>query len=257
MAPLGTAAAAAVEGFLRSKRGSRSLRDDVVVALLAFFSSKGISLKDLPTTPPAVKLEHEEWLAEWADYAKDAGLADESDRNNVTRWINSDESFTANGVRAGKAYAVAAALTKKGMTIDRADELAIASALADADAGEMRSQCRSIEVIWIVYTGRSPGDNEREWFTANRQAAQLDEGGEVPTVDIRLCKDYAKQLATTTVTTLERALRDRSGLTWQTYQQTVAERLNTYGYSKAAMMWSKICHFARSQNMGQIQRELK
>jgi hypothetical protein len=169
--PLGTTEAAAVEGFLRSKRGQRALHDHVVQQLLAFFVAKSISLNELSTTPPASKAELEEWMQEWRDYAHDAKLTDRSDANNVARWVQCIEATTAHGARSGKAHAVADALLKKGFAIDRGAELTIASALLESEAGALAQQARSVEVIWIIYTGQSPGEEDREWFLARRQAA--------------------------------------------------------------------------------------
>ena len=56
------------------------------------------------------------------------------------------------GLRSGKAFAVADALTKRGITIDRAAELAISAALATAEQGDMRAQCRAFDVIYGVRT---------------------------------------------------------------------------------------------------------
>ena len=71
------------------------------LALLALFASKGLALLELPTTPPATKSELEEWAEEWRDYAVDAGLTDKSDKNNVARWIASDESGVPEVLHSG------------------------------------------------------------------------------------------------------------------------------------------------------------
>jgi hypothetical protein len=215
--PLGAVEAAALEGFLRSKRGQRSLQTHVVTKLLAYFVAKSVSLNELSTTPPASKAELEEWLNEWKDYAHDAQLTDRSDVNNVARWAHQLESTTSSGVRSGKAHAVADALTKKGLTIDRGAELTIAAALMESEQGELAQQARSVEVIWIIYTGQSPGEEDREWFIARRQAACSLVPGEDPPVDVRLCKSYSKQHAATRVVTLERALLSKDQQTWPQY----------------------------------------
>jgi hypothetical protein len=247
---LGATEKAAVEGFLRSKRGQRALHDSVATKLLEFFAAKSISLPELSTTPPASKAELDEWLNEWRDYAHDAALTDRSDINNVARWIQSLESTTASGVRSGKAHAVADALTKKGIAIDRGGELTIAAALMESEQGELSQQSRSVEVIWIIYTGQSPGEEDRDWFIARRQAAVSLVAGEDPPVDIRLCKSYAKQHSTTRVVTLERALLSKDQHTWPQYCLNTVERLNSYGFVAAAMRFNKVVSFARNQNPG-------
>ena len=50
--PLSTTDAAAVEGFLRSRRGTRELRDHVVTSLLTYFTATNQLLRNLPTAPP-------------------------------------------------------------------------------------------------------------------------------------------------------------------------------------------------------------
>jgi hypothetical protein len=246
--PLGSTEAAAVEGFLRSKRGQRTLHAHVVDHLLKFFVAKSVSLGELSTTPPASKAELEEWMSEWRDYAHDAKLTDRSDVNNVARWVQSMESSTAHGMRSGKAHAVADALTKKGLTVDRGVEMTIAAALLESEQGEMNAQVRSVEVVWIIYTGQSPGDEEREWFQSCRQAAVGTYGGDDPPVDIRLCKSYAKQHSTTRVLTLERALLSKDQHSWPQYCLMTTEKLNSYGYVAAAIRFNKVVAFARNQN---------
>ena len=49
-----------MRGFLRSKRGDRTLRDHVAVALLDHFAALGITLRELPATPPAAKEDLEQ-----------------------------------------------------------------------------------------------------------------------------------------------------------------------------------------------------
>jgi hypothetical protein len=168
----------------------------------------------------------------------------------VARWVQSLESTTASGVRTGKAHAVADALTKKGITIDRSAELTITAALMESDRGELSQQSRSVEVIWIIYTGQSPGEDDRDWFLARRQAAVSTAAGEDPPVDVRLCKSYAKQHATTRVVTLERALLSKDQHTWPQYCLNTVERLNSYGFVAAAMRFNKVVSFARNQNPG-------
>lgn len=88
------------------------------------------------------------------DHAQDAGLTGNADPKNVARWASSVESSTGAGAgaRSGKAHAVADALARRGTVIDSAAELTIAAALLDAEQGELRLQCRSVEVVWIIYT---------------------------------------------------------------------------------------------------------
>ena len=95
------------------------------------------------STPAAI----EEWVEEWKDYARSAGLTDVADINNVGRWIKEDLSLRSEGLRAGKAAAVADALARKGFRLDRASELAIDAALAAADAGDAVAQCRHLVVF--------------------------------------------------------------------------------------------------------------
>ena len=47
----------------------------------------------------------------WTDYAESAGLTDKAQINNVGRWIREDDAFAVVGLRTGKAFAVADALT--------------------------------------------------------------------------------------------------------------------------------------------------
>jgi hypothetical protein len=192
MAPLGTAETAAVTSFFSSKRGDRALIEPVRDALVQYCVDKGTTLPELNAARPAHTSREPAWLAEWGDRAVAAGVTDTLDKNNVVRWIEEDDVSAANGgTRSGKAAAVADALTRKGFAVDRAAELAISAALAEADAGEMQAQCECIEVVWILYLGKSPGEEERAAYMEMKQAGS---NGSKPTVDIRLIKAYAKQL---------------------------------------------------------------
>ena len=256
--PLGSAESAALEGALRSKRGRHALHEHVVVALLAFFKSKNLSLRELESlTPPANQSEHADWLEEWRDYARDSGLSDSSDVNNVARFVGTDPSVTGVGQRSGKAFAVANALSQKGVTLDAAAELAIAAALVDAEQGEMVDQCRSVECVWIVYTGQSPGEEVRTWLMEHRSAAGKRVGAEGVRIDPRTCSTYVKLLKGTSVMVLERALRNRSGLLWTKYYQVVMEQLTIAGLTLAATRLMKLEHFAEQQNSGQPDRKMR
>lgn len=100
-----------------------------------------------------------------------------------------------------------------------------------------------------------PGDEERLWFEERRHAAILTGSGKDPKVDIRRCKSYGKQMSTTTVLTLERALRERSGVLWTRYFQDTTERLQTAGFAAAASRWQAVVNFARNQNLNDSARE--
>ena len=256
--PLSTTDAAAVEGFLRSRRGTRELRDHVVTSLLTYFTATNQLLRNLPTTPPPREDQASGWLEEWRDYAGDAGLTAASDVNNVVRWIqDADSSGDPSSQRAGKAAAVATALVRQGIAIDRAGEMAIASAITTVEQGELTQQCRSVEVVWILYTGQSPGEEARAWFKGQRQSV-LGQAGDDPKVDVTLFRQYAKQLSTTTVVTLERALStlgDPVGMRWLRYYQRVLDMLQQLGYNLAAIMFTKVVGYAKEQTLGDVARE--
>ena len=55
-----------------------------------------------------------------------------------------------------------------GISIDRDAERAIAKTLMTTEHGELRSQCRSVDVIWVIYLGQLPGEDERMWFEERR-----------------------------------------------------------------------------------------
>ena len=184
-----------------------------------------------------------------------AKIDDSYDIKLVGRWINQDEAASASGLRTGKAFAVTDALSKKGVTLDRAQELAITAALADADQGDMHAQCRHVDVIWHIYTGQSPGEDERALFIEKRHACIGNNSGRDLTVDIRLFKSYAKQLSTTSVPTLERALIDKAGSVWQHYYGAKIAWLNSNGFTHAAMRFIAVVAFADVISGGQWQKK--
>ena len=209
MVALGEAGKAALRAFFGTKRGTRQLIENSQEKLVEYFAGKGVGQRQLPLEkPPPDDLSS--WVDEWKEYAASAGITDTADINNVGRWINSNEVDGRAG-RSGKAAAVADALLRRGKDVDRADELAIASALLDVEKGESEAQCRSVDVIWIVMTGQSPGEEDRAWFEAQRSSKIAVKEGEDPRVDVRLAKGYYKQHKETSVMTLERALlKDRT-----------------------------------------------
>ena len=167
MAPLTGAEKAAIEGFTRSKRGTRVLRPPVASTLAAYFVNNGTTLPELPTARPSDPARLESWAAEWTDYAVAAGITDTADKGNVGRWIAEEDGAASTGLRSGKVHAVADALAKKGVVLDRAHEMAISAALAQADKGDLAAQCRNFEVIWYIYMAQSPGEEERAEFLDN------------------------------------------------------------------------------------------
>ena len=257
---LDAASAAAVEGVLRTKRGVRTLFEPVVLALLAYFKAKDLSVVNLPLDPPSSAADVEDWKEEWSDYAKDAGLTATSDVNNVVRWIASaDVAAGTVAGRAGKAAAVADALAKRGIAVDRPAELAISAALNVVDAGALIAQCQSVQCVWVLYLGKLPGDEDAEWYSQQREAATLHGSGlddDEWTIDLRLCPSYAKQLKNTSVATLERALMDKTGGLWSIYKGQTINRLNSTGLEKAAVRLLQLCGKAEQISAGDRAMEL-
>ena len=93
-------------------------------------------------------------MEEWTDTATAAGITDTLDVKNVGRWMMEVDSSSSAGLRSGKAFAVADALAKKGVVLDRSHEMATTAALAQADKGDMRQQCRHVDVIWNLSLSR-------------------------------------------------------------------------------------------------------
>ena len=107
-------ALAAVEAFFASKRGDRTLRKDDQAALVDFVKGLGLTLAELRIDKPLAPARHAAWLDEWSDMGTDAGVTGNFNSNNLKRWIDEEDALAVAGVRAGKACAVADALTKKG-----------------------------------------------------------------------------------------------------------------------------------------------
>ena len=254
--PVTVAERAELESFFQSRRGTRVLIPSSVAALTTYFASKGTTLRELTTLAPEAASRLEDFRSEWFDAATAATITDKMDANNLVRWICEDDSAAvAGGLRSGKAFAVADALIKRGFTIDRATELTISSALAQADAGDTRQQCRSVEVVWMLYLGQLPGDAERKAFAEMRAASARTDDVD-PTIDIRLFKAYYKQVSVTTVPTLERALRDKTGRAWQAYYSERITQLNNNGYDKAATQFIAVVSYARKLANNDITWEL-
>ena len=255
MAPVGAAEKAALDAFFKGKRGERVLIEQVAVALRDYFATKGTTLPELQTSRPLDPTRVQDFQEEWADVAAAAGVSDRLDARNVVRWIMEDTGTAAvvGGSRLGKAAAVADALVKKGIAVDRMAELAIATAIAEADAGDMKSQCRDVAVVWLIYTGQLPGEDERRLFSEKRMACMVED--QDPLIDVRLFKAYSKQHTTTTVPTLERALRESTGRVWQDYNAHVGRLLDESGFTHASKRWAKVVNYARKVSGGDQARE--
>ena len=102
--PLGGPEKAALEAFVKSRRGQRVLIASSQDKLIAYFDGKAVAVTELTTTPPVVKDELDEWKEEWRDYARSAGIGDKVDRDRVVMWL---EKLSA-GPGASKATGVAA-----------------------------------------------------------------------------------------------------------------------------------------------------
>ena len=95
------------------------------------------------------------------------------------------------------------------------------------------------------------------WFEERRHGSSMRMVEDAdPVVDLRTNEAYCKQHKNSSMTTLERALLDKTGMKWQRYQQLVQERLNENGFSAAASRFNKVCQFAKSANFGNMGREL-
>ena len=256
--PLDAAEKLALKQFLSKKRATREVRDLTVTKLVAYFGARGQSVLVLPVAPPHGVKAMSAWVDEWKEYAKDAGVDNEPDINNLARWFEEDE-HASSGVRTGKAAAVADALLRQGVPVTRDTELAVASALVAAEQGEAAAQHRDVGSVWVIYTGQSPGEEERAWFADQRAAKVVGLGNDDqdPKVDIRMCKTYYKQHSSTSVDTLERALlKDRSGATWARYYQSTIETLQQVGLHHASRRWIEVCGWAKRQYAADLKSEL-
>ena len=173
--PMSDADKVALRTFLSTRRGEKVLQPDIQREMLTYLIAKNRPLRELPIHPPDDQVELESLVAEWADYAEAAGL-DKPDARNVERWISRKDGGVMRSERGGKAVAVADALAAHGHTVDRDVERLIAGALVKSEQGEQRAQCCSVEVVWLVYLGQSPGEEDRKWFEDRRHGSSLSQG---------------------------------------------------------------------------------
>ena len=254
MAPLSEAETRVLQDFFTSRRGTRCLIAASAEKLVGYFQAKGTPLAELPTTRPADSSRVDAWLEEWTDAAEAAGITDKLDVKNVARFMGEEDTAARAGTRSGKAAAVADALVRKGFAVDRATELAISTAIAQADAGDMQAQCRDVNVVWLIYVGQSPGEEGKIQFLAKRNATNSADGSD-PSIDLRLFASHAKQMSKTSVPTLERALRDRTGATWANYSPHVQKLLVENGYMHASQRWMRVYNYAKQMSGGHSARE--
>ena len=118
---------AALDAFFKGKRGERVLIEPVAVALRDYFAAKGTTLPELATARPVDPTKVQDFQDEWSDAAAAAGVSDRLDARNVVRWIMEDVGggLATGSSRLGKAAAIAEALVKKGLAVDRVAEMAI------------------------------------------------------------------------------------------------------------------------------------
>ena len=261
MAPLGDPEKAALRAWLQEKRQDRKLRAEIVTSLLTYFTARGTGLDDLGTSPPpaATPEDLEDWLQDWAEYAKSSGLTDSADVRAVQMWVKRSGRAEDAGTRSGNAAAVADALTKRGLVLDRDAEHTIANALLKANQGARAAQCRDVAVVWILYTGQSPGEDDRAWFAERRNEAAMrgSSDGMDPRVDIRKAPSYGEQHRRTTILTLERALRDFTGSGWENYYGEVVQMLQQEGFGEAALVLIALDAYARGQYLNDVKRRLQ
>ena len=162
----------ALRSFLTTRRGGRVLQDDIQVSLHTYFVAKNRPLRELTTEPPEDAEELASLVAEWRLYAEAATL-DAPDVHIVAEWVKKADGGARRAERGGKAVAVADALAAAGVTIDRDVERVIAKTLIEHEHGELRSQCRMVDVIWIIYLGQLPGVEERLWFEDKRHGSSM------------------------------------------------------------------------------------
>ena len=260
MGALNDAQTAAMLAFLKTRRGDKELKpDELVEAMLKYLKAKGIPVNELETLAPGASEEDkEDFIQQWREYAVAAGVDDVPSVNLVGRWISRPEGHSQRSARSGKLAVIADVLARHGHVIDRETEAHVMSALVNVDKGATEEQSSCVEVIWIIYTGQSPGVEERTWFEEKRAASVMMTDGKQPKVDVRRCKGYYKELAANSAMTLERALfKDKTGTSWALYYQNTVGMLQNLGYGAAASRFMKVCSFAKKVSKGIIEHELE
>ena len=127
---------------------------------------------------------------------------------------------------------------------------AISTAININNSGELRSQCESIDTIFILYLGRVATGEESAWYMPQLMEAKAAcEGvnGKVATVDIKQMVSYSRQHTKSTSTTLEKALQKNTPNVWRHYKGKTLERLGTHGLPHAAQRFMALTLHAEEQ----------
>ena len=249
MAPLSTAEADAWEAFLRLRRSDRKLIDGVVAKLVAYFKAKGVTLDEVDKDPPSSVAALADYEEEWRDYAVAAGIDDVADKGNLVRYMRTGACAPGEGRGAGPAAAVADALSAAGLTLSKAQHVAVSTALRVANAGEADSQCTGATCIFLLYLGRVGTGEDLEWFEPQLSAAQAsgtDPSGPLVTVDFKSLPSYSKMHLKTTNTTLERALQSPRAELWNHYSSKLMDNLGAHGLPYAAQRMMKLVSMSRA-----------
>ena len=115
----------------------------------------------------------------------------------------------------------------------------IEAAMAEADAGNEKEQCCCALAVWFIYFGRSPLQEETDWWNLQFHAGGGLSGGRV---EITKCPSYMKihQKAPASCLTLERALQKPSEDFLTEWSMQTTESLNRSGLSKASAMLMRV-----------------
>ena len=239
MAPLGDAAAAALEAELqRAYRGRRLHATLHVAKLHTFFVARGEGLTDLPLDVETQDVTS--WRELWQAMVEDAGIGAASDRLRLIQWLEARSTPFADdpSTGVGKAAALAlAALESNGATINPAQARAMESALSGGEAGDATAQCTGALCVALLYTGMPFAEEDLVWWTSQKMALATS-GSEGGTIDVRTRPSYVKLMKGSTHMNLERALKSYGS--WLNYWTKTIEKFEVYNLPRAASMFNRV-----------------
>ena len=251
MAPLASAAEAALRAELSVRHGRHSLSQSLIVnVLVTFLAARGEGINDLPFDVD--RDDESTWEREWRQLATSAGVADNLDIDRLIFWLRArSRPIASSRDSSGISNVALTTLEKAGVTITNDQAAAMQAAVIMAEAGAAQAQSTSTLCVFLLYFGRPGSIDECDRY--ERELAAL---GGIPDGKVRITafESYSKMLNKSNSIVIERALKSPS--LWRDYKTSQGSLFSAHGLDKASLQWNKVVASAEKTAPGDMTLQL-
>ena len=171
--PPNPAVVAALRGEFSKVYNGRRLRTQAQSALVTFFAGRGETLVDVISHVSIDKSTDEAvWKAFWARAFGALPNCDDLDLEQFYLWAHARCAGAPDAAQLGSSQAKKTfdILDANGYNVNPGVRADIEAAMAEADAGNEKEQCCCALAVWYIYFGRSPLQEETDWWNLQYHA---------------------------------------------------------------------------------------